>query len=54
MIKPKNIIWMSTHYNWSSQLILERKYKYYVKLAMKLNNPKTSSKTYWSVLKTTL
>ena len=35
-----------------SQLISESKDKYYNKLAMKLNNPKTSSKTYWSILKT--
>ena len=35
-----------------SQLISESKDKYYNKLAMKLNNPKTSSKTYWSIFKT--
>ena len=35
-----------------SQLISESKDKYYSKLSMKLNNPKTSSKTYWSILKT--
>ena len=35
-----------------SQLVLEIKYKYYNKLSMKLNNSKTSSKTYWSILKT--
>ena len=35
-----------------SQLISENKYKYYNKLAMKLNKPNTSSKTYWSILKT--
>ena len=35
-----------------SQLISESKDKYYNKLAMKLNNPKTSSKTYWFILKT--
>ena len=35
-----------------SQLISESKGKYYNKLAMKLNNPKTISKTCWSVLKT--
>ena len=35
-----------------SQLISESKDKYYNKLSMKLNNPKTSSKTYWSILKT--
>ena len=34
------------------QLISESKDKYYYKLAMKLNNPKTSSKTYWSIFKT--
>ena len=34
-----------------SQLISESKDKYYNKLAMKLNNPKTSSKTYWCILK---
>ena len=33
-----------------SLLISESKYKYYNKLAMKLNNPKTNSKTYWSIL----
>ena len=35
-----------------SQLISESKDKHYNKLGMKLNNPKTSSKTYWSILKT--
>ena len=35
-----------------SQLISESKDNYYNKLAMKLNNPKTSSKTYWSILRT--
>ena len=35
-----------------SQLISESKDNYYNKLAMKLNNPKTSSKTYWSIPKT--
>ena len=35
-----------------SQLISESKDKYYNKLAMKLNHPKNSSKTYWSILKT--
>ena len=30
------------------QLISESKDKYYHKLTMKLNNPKTSFKTYWS------
>ena len=32
-------------------LILERKEKYYHDLSMKLNDPKTSAKTYWSILK---
>ena len=35
-----------------SQHISESKGKYYNKLSMKLNSPKTSSKTYWSILKT--
>ena len=35
-----------------SHLISESKDKYYNKLAMKLNNSKTSPKTYWSILKT--
>ena len=35
-----------------SQLISESKDKYFYKLSMKPNNPKTSSKTYWSILKT--
>ena len=35
-----------------SQLISESNDNYYNKLAMKLNNPKTSSKTYWSIFKT--
>ena len=35
-----------------SQLISENKDEYYTKLAMKLNNPRSSSKTYWSILKT--
>ena len=34
-----------------STLILERKEKYYHDLYMKLNGPKTSAKTYWSILK---
>ena len=35
-----------------SQLISESKDKYYNNLVIKLNNPKTSSKTYQSILKT--
>ena len=35
-----------------SQLIKESKDEYYNELAMKLSNPKTSSKTYWCILKT--
>ena len=35
----------------TSTLILERKEKYYHDLSMTLNNPKTSAKTYWSILK---
>ena len=35
-----------------SQLILKSKDKYHNKLSVKLNHPKTSSKTYWSILKT--
>ena len=35
-----------------SQLFSESKDKYYNKLSMKFNNPKTSSKTYWSIFKT--
>ena len=35
-----------------SQLILESKDNYYNKLAIKLNNPKIISKTYWSIIKT--
>ena len=34
-----------------STMILERKEKYYNHLFMKLNNPNTSAKTYWSTLK---
>ena len=34
-----------------STLILERKEKYFHDLSMKLNYPKTSAKTYWSILK---
>ena len=34
-----------------STMILERKEKYYNHLSMKLNNPNTSAKTYWSILK---
>ena len=34
-----------------SKLILERKERYYHDLSMKLNNPKTSAKTDWSILK---
>ena len=35
-----------------SDLIINRKNVYYNQLAQKLNDPKTSSKTYWSILKT--
>ena len=34
-----------------SMLILERKEKYYRDLSMKLSNPKTYAKAYWSILK---
>ena len=34
-----------------STLMLERKEKYYHDLSMKLNDSKTSNKTYWSILK---
>ena len=34
-----------------SMLMLERKEKYYRDLSMKLNNPKTYAKAYWSILK---
>ena len=33
-------------------MIFSRKNVYYNQLAQKLNDPKTSSKTYWSILKT--
>ena len=35
-----------------SDLVFSRKNVYYNQLAQKLNDPKTSSKTYWSILKT--
>ena len=35
-----------------SRLISESKDKYFTKLSIKLNNPKTSFKSYWSILKT--
>ena len=35
-----------------SDLIFNRKNVYYNQLAQKLNDPKTSSKTYWSILET--
>ena len=35
-----------------SDLIFNRKNAYYNQLAQKLNEPKTSSKTYWSILET--
>ena len=34
-----------------STMILHRKEKYYHNLSLKLNDPKTRAKTYWSVLK---
>ena len=34
------------------QLVSNRKQEYYNDIALKLNNPKTSAKTYWSILKT--
>ena len=35
-----------------SQMISKRKKEYYDQLSKKLNDPLTSSKTYWSILKT--
>ena len=35
-----------------SQVVSNRKQEYYNSIALKLNNPKTSAKTYWSILKT--
>ena len=35
-----------------SQVVSNRKQEYYNNIALKLNNPKTSAKTYWSILKT--
>ena len=34
-----------------SDMILKRKEKYYHHLSLKLNNPNTNAKTYWSILK---
>ena len=34
-----------------SQLVSNRKQEYYNNIALNLNNPKTSAKTYWSILK---
>ena len=34
------------------QLVSNRKQEYYNNIALKLNNPKTNAKTYWSILKT--
>ena len=38
--------------NLGSQVVSNRKQEYYSNIALKLNNPKTSAKTYWSILKT--
>ena len=38
--------------NLGSQVVSNRKEEYYRNIALKLNNPKTSAKTYWSILKT--
>ena len=35
-----------------SEIINKRKEEYYYNLALKWNNPSTSRKTYWSILKT--
>ena len=35
-----------------SQVVSNRKQEYYNNIALKLNNSKTSAKTYWSILKT--
>ena len=35
-----------------SQLVSHRKQEYYNNIAVKLNNPKTSANTNWSILKT--
>ena len=48
----RKVIYVNQAINKDSQLISESKDKYCNKLAMKLNNPKTSSKTYWSIFKT--
>ena len=37
--------------NLGSQVVSNRKQEYYSNIALKLNNPKTSAKTYWSILK---
>ena len=34
-----------------SKIISKRKEEYHYHLALKLNNPSTSAKTYWSILK---
>ena len=53
MVKLRQTICMHIHQTIIevSQLTSESKDKYYNKLSIKLNNPKTSSKTYWSSLK---
>ena len=37
-----------------SKIISQRKEQYHYHLASKLNNPSTSSKTYWSIFKNLL
>ena len=37
-----------------SSIISQRKEKYYLQLAKKLNDPQTNAKTYWTILKTFL
>ena len=49
--KSKNFIEIQKLSTEISDMILKRKEKYYHNLSLKLSNPNTSAKTYWSILK---
>ena len=50
--KPDDFVFLQNVISEVSELVSSSKSEYYNRLASKLNDPKTSSKTYWSILKT--
>ena len=51
LYKSKNFVQLQNLSSEISEMISARKEEYYIHLSKKLNNPSTSSKTYWSILK---